>query len=449
MKSINSKPSETKNVDLVIQGGTAVTMVPGQAPVPNARILIKKDRIVQIGPSTEIPLPHGSALDIIDAQNGIIMPGLVNAHAHTAMALFRGFADDLPLRTWLFDKIFPAEADFLSPETVYWGALMGCIEMITSGTTCVADGYFFQDATIRAVDKCGIRAVVAQGVIDFPAPGIPDPKKNIRTARDFLEKWQHFSERITPGLFCHSPVTCSEKTLLRSQQLSKDYDKPLQIHLSETSAEVAEIIKRTGKRPTHYLDQLDLVDNQLIAAHGVYLDKSEIRCLHKKGAGIIHVPESNMKLSSGIAPLADILAMGVRTGLGTDGCASNNNLDLFGEMDTAAKLSKVSTGRPDATSATQVLEMATIGGAAALGLEKETGTLEKGKKADIIVVDTRAPHLCPLYNPVSVLVYAACGADVKDVVVDGTTLMKERKLCFLDPNEIMARVGEISEKIRR
>ena len=447
--NINGRQSETKNVDLVIQGGTAVTMVPGQPPIENVRILINKDRITQIGPSTEVPLPSASSFDIIDAHNGIIMPGLVNAHAHTAMTMFRGFADDLPLRTWLYEKIFPAEARFLSQETVYWGALMGCVEMITSGTTCVADGYFFQDATIRAVHKSGLRAVVAQGIIDFPAPGVPDPKENIRVGRDFLEKWRHFSERITPGLFCHSPVTCSEKTLLRSKQLSKDHDKPLQIHLSETSAEVSEIFKRTGQRPAHYLDQLGLVDSRLIAAHGVYLDKTEIQCLYERGAGVIHVPESNMKLSSGIAPLADILAMGIRTGLGTDGCASNNNLDLFGEMDTAAKLSKVATGRPDAAGAPQVLEMATIGGAAALGLEKEIGTLERGKKADIIVVDTGAPHLCPLYNPFSALVYAACGADVKDVVVDGTTLMKERKVCFLDPNEIMARVREISEKIRR
>ena len=446
--NINTNPSEAKNVDLVIQGGTAVTMIPGQPPIENARILVYRDRITEIGPATEIPLPNDPSLDIIDAHNGIIMPGLVNAHAHTAMTLFRGFADDLPLRTWLFDKIFPAEARFLSPETVYWGALMGCIEMITSGTTCVADGYFFQDATIRAVHKSGLRAVVAQGIIDFPAPGVPDPKENVRTGRDFLQKWQHFSERITPGLFCHSPATCSEKTLLRSQQLSKDHDKPLQIHLSETSAEVDEIFKRTGKRPTHYLDQLGLVDNRLIAAHGIYLDRTEIRCLYKRGAGVIHVPESNMKLSSGIAPLADILAMGIKTGLGTDGCASNNNLDLFCEMDTAAKLSKVSTGTPDTASAPQVLEMATIGGATAMGLEKEIGTLERGKKADIIVVDTDAPHLCPLYNPVSALVYAACGADVKDVVVDGSTLMKERKLCFLDPNEIMGRTREISEKIR-
>ncbi|MCG6881595.1 MAG: amidohydrolase family protein, partial [Deltaproteobacteria bacterium] len=193
MKSVNSdikpRPSETQNVDLIIQGGTAVTMVPGQPPVLNARILIDKDRITEIGPSTEIPLPHGSSLDIIDAHNGIIMPGLVNAHAHTAMTLFRGFADDLPLKTWLFEKIFPAEAHFLSPETVYWGALLGCVEMIISGTTCVADGYFFQNATIRAVHKSGLRAVVAQGIIDFPAPGVPDPKENIRTGKEFLEKW--------------------------------------------------------------------------------------------------------------------------------------------------------------------------------------------------------------------------------------------------------------------
>ena len=445
---LNPGPTSKKPVELVIQGGTAVTMVPGQPPITDARILIGKGRIMEIGPSAEIPMPHGFPIETVDAQNAIILPGLVNAHAHTAMTLFRGFADDLPLSKWLFERIFPAEANFLSPETVYWGALLGCVEMITSGTTCLADGYFFEDQTVRAVHESGLRALLAQGIIDFPAPGIPDPKENTRMGQDFMEKWHHFSDRITPGLFCHSPITCCERTLRRSQEISREYGAPLQIHLSETSMEVVEILKTHGKRPAHYLDHLGLLDSHLIAAHGVHLDETELRCFREKGAGIVHVPESNMKLSSGIAPLEEITAMGLKTGLGTDGCASNNNLDLFGEMDTAAKLAKVSTGRPDAAKAYQVLKMATLGGAAALGLDEETGSLEKGKKADIIVVDLTSPHLCPLFNPVSTLVYSACGSDVKDVVVNGVPLMKERALCYLDQDEIMAKVIEISKKIR-
>ena len=452
MKSNDQGPghgrTSKKPVELIIQGGTAVTMVPGQKPIPNARVLIKKDLILEIGPSSEIPIPRGFPIEIVDAQNAIIMPGLVNAHAHTAMTLFRGFADDLSLKRWLFDKIFPAEANFLSPETVYWGALLGCAEMIASGTTCLADGYFFQDQTVRAVHESGLRALLAQGVIDFPAPGVPDPRENIQIGRAFVEKWRHFSDRITPGLFCHSPTTCSEKTLRRSQEISREHGVPLQIHLSETSMEVSEIIKISGKRPTHYLDHIGLMDPGLIAAHGVHLDETEIRCLHKKGARMVHVPESNMKLSSGIAPLTRMIKMGLITGLGTDGCASNNNLDLFGEMDTAAKLAKVSTRNPEAAKAYDVLHMATLGGAAALGLDKKTGSLEKGKKADIIVVDFKAPHLCPMFDPVSALVYSASGADVKDVVVNGIVLMKERGFCSLDQEEIMAKVREISKGIR-
>ncbi len=434
--------------DLIIQGGTAVTMVPGQKPISDARVLIKKDRILEIGPSSEIPLPQGLPVEIVDARDAIIMPGLVNAHAHTAMTLFRGFADDLPLNQWLFDKIFPAEAEFLSPETVYRGALLGCIEMIASGTTCLADGYFFQDQTVRAVHESGLRGLLAQGVIDFPAPGVPDPKENIRIGQDFLKKWRHFSDRITPGLFCHSPATCSEKTLRRAYDLSREYGAPLQIHLSETAMEVNEIIKRSGKRPAHYLDRLGLLNADLIAAHGVHLDETELACLYEKGVKMVHVPESNMKLASGIAPLTRIMEMGLTTGLGTDGCASNNNLDLFGEMDTAAKLAKVSTRNPEAAKAYDVLKMATLDGAAALGIDKETGSLEKGKKADIIVVDLKAPHLCPLFDPVSALVYSACGADVKDVVVNGVLLMKEREFRSLDQVEIMNKVREFRKKIQ-
>jgi 5-methylthioadenosine/S-adenosylhomocysteine deaminase len=452
MKSSHPDPEPhatfEKSVDLIISGGTAVTLAPGQEPIHDARILIHKDRIVEIGPSAEIPIPQGFSGNTIDAQNAIVMPGLVNGHAHTAMTLFRGFADDLSLEKWLFEKIFPAEANFLSPETVYWGALLGCVEMIASGTTCLADGYFFQDQTVQAVYDAGLRGLLAHGIIDFPAPGVPDPRENICVGQNFLEKWAHFSDRITPGLFCHSPVTCSEKTLERSRDISREYGTPLQIHLSETRKEVSEILKISGRKPADYLDQLGLLDSHLIAAHCVHLDDMELRCLSKSGTRIIHVPESNMKLGSGIAPLKDIINLGIRTGLGTDGCASNNNLDLFGEMNTAANLANVSTGTPEAAKAHQILKMATLGGAAALGLEKETGSLEKGKKADIIVVDLNSPHLCPLFDPASALVYSASGADVKDVIVNGVILMKERKLCSLDQDQIMAKVKEISQKIR-
>ncbi len=445
---VNDFGGPDKPIHVLVRGGTAITMSPGREIIRDACILISGDRIVEIGSWDEIALPKGSFPETIHAGDAIIMPGLVNGHGHTAMTLFRGFADDMPLRKWLFDRIFPAEAAFLSQETVYWGTLLGCIEMITSGTTCLADGYFFQDETVRAVNASGLRALLAQGVIDFPAPGVPDPAQNLAVAQRFLERWHGFSDRITPGLFCHSPLTCSEKTLCGSKELSGKYGTPLQIHLSETAQEVSEIVERNGKRPAHFLDQLGLLDKDLIAAHCVHLDEGELECFSERDAGIIHVPESNMKLSSGVAPLAKILAMGIKTGLGTDGSASNNNLDLFGEMDTAAKLSKVMTGKPDTANAWQVLQMATLGGAAALGIDHETGSLAKGKKADIIVVDLNSPHLSPLYDPAAALVYSASGADVKDVIVDGKILMAERALRFLDPQEIMVRVREISSKIR-
>ncbi|MBW1862933.1 MAG: amidohydrolase, partial [Deltaproteobacteria bacterium] len=376
------------------------------------------------------------------------MPGLVNAHSHTAMTLFRGLADDLPLKQWLFEKIFPAESKYLNSETVFWGTLLGCLEMIASGTTTVLDGYFFQDETVRAVHRSGLRALIAQGVIDFPAPGVSDPKENLKKGKEFIEKWIGFSDLITPGLFCHSPVTCSDRTLRSAMEISGDFHLPLQIHLSETSEEVIEIKNKTGQSPVHYLDKLGLLNDGLIAAHAVHVDNEEMELLARKNVKIVHVPESNMKLSSGVARVSEMIRMGLTVGLGTDGCASNNNLDLFQEMDSAAKMGKVFTLNPVNMDAGTVLKMATSWGAKILGLEKEIGTIEVGKKADIIVVDLQSPHLVPLYNPLSTLVYSASGADVKDVIVNGEILMKERAFQNLDPNEIIERVSAISRKIR-
>lgn len=433
--------------DLILENGLLLTMVEEEKPLEHATVLIQGDRIAGIlAPGEEKPPLKG--VQVLDATDSLVMPGLVNSHGHTAMTLFRGLADDLPLKQWLFEKIFPAEAKHLSEETVYWGALLGCVEMIASGTTAVSDGYFFQDATVRAFQKAGLRALIAQGVIDFPAPGVPDPAENLAAGKAFIERWDHATDLIRPGLFCHSLSTCSDRTLQGAMKLSQEFSLPLQIHLSETEEEVEEVIRRSGERPVLHLARLGLLNESLIGVHAVHLEDAEIHFLARNKVGIVHCPESNMKLASGMARVSEMVKKGIVVGLGTDGCASNNNLDLFKEMDTAAKLSKVRTLDPVNMGATAVLRMATIWGAKVLGLEKEIGTIEVGKKADIITIDLRKPHLVPLYNPLSTIVYSANGSDVKDVIVNGRVLMKDRTFTALDAEEVMARVREISEKIR-
>ncbi|MBP1742336.1 MAG: mtaD [Deltaproteobacteria bacterium] len=422
-------------------------MVEGEKPLRHGTLLIQGDRIAEILAQNE-ERPPFKGVQVLDATDSIVMPGLINAHGHTAMTLFRGLADDLPLKQWLFEKIFPAEAQHLSEETVYWGALLGCLEMIASGTTTVSDGYFFQDATARAFQQAGLRALLAQGVIDFPAPGVPDPAQNLAVGKAFIERWDHASDLIRPGLFCHSLTTCSDRTLQKAMALSEEFSLPLQIHLSETQEEVSEVIRRSGERPVLHLARLGLLDESLIGVHAVHLEDEEIELLARNRVRIVHCPESNMKLASGTARVAEMVKKGIALGLGTDGCASNNNLDLFKEMDTAAKLSKVRTLDPVNMGAATVLRMATFWGAKVLSLEKEIGTIEVGKKADIITIDLRKPHLLPLYNPVSTIVYSASGSDVKDVIVNGRVLMKDRTFTALDAEEVMAKVREISERVR-
>lgn len=442
----NRRPGSTP--DLVIEGGIALTMVDGATPLQDARVLVRGDRILEIQSGSEKgDLPPD--VEILDAREGIIMPGLINGHTHAAMTLFRGFADDLPLSTWLYQKIFPAEARYLDEETVYWGALLACLEMISSGTTTFSDGYFFQDGTVRAVHQAGLRAIVAQGVIDFPAPGVPDPRENLLNGRRFVERWLHYSDLITPGLFCHSPVTCSDDTLVKAMEISRTYPVPLQIHLSETAEEVAAVFRKTGVRPVHHLDRLGLLCEGLICAHAIHLDDEEITLLAERGVKIVHLPESNMKLSSGVARVPDMLAKGLSVSLGTDGSASNNDLDLFREMDSAAKLSKVSEMNPVSLNAVSVLKMATTQGAKTLGFDKAVGALEPGKKADIIVVDLRSPHLVPLYNPFSSLVYSAAGTDVRHVMVNGRVLFKDRQYLTVNADEVMDKVNEICRKMER
>jgi 5-methylthioadenosine/S-adenosylhomocysteine deaminase len=432
--------------DLIIEGGTLLTMVEDQEPLHDARVMISGDTIEEVTTRHKGQMPE--TREMVNAEGTIILPGLINSHVHTPMTIFRGLADDLPLKRWLFDHIFPAEAQYIHPDVVYWASLLACVEMIASGTTTFVDGYFLADEIVKAVEKAGMRALVAQGVIDFPAPGVPDPGKNIHVALGFMERWKGFSDLITPGLFCHSPLTCSEETLRKSWDISRRFDIPLQIHLSETREEVIEIEGRTGSRPAFYLDDLGILSSSLVGIHAIHLNEEEIGLLARRGVKVAHCPESNMKLATGIASVNTMLEKGITVGLGTDGCASNNNLDLLAELDAAAKLGKHAGLNPTALDARTVLAMATLGGARLMGIEDTVGTIEAGKRADIIIVDTNTPHMVPMYHPFSQIVYSATGGDVRDVIINGAIRYRDGQFTTLDPDEVIKEVRRIAQMIR-
>jgi 5-methylthioadenosine/S-adenosylhomocysteine deaminase len=409
-------------------------------------ISIKDGVIIALGPMSELT-PSREAERTIDAAGHLAMPGLINTHTHAAMTLFRGYADDLELMTWLNEYIFPAEAKSVNPEMVYWCSKLAAAEMILAGTTTVADGYFLEDSAAEAFADCGLRSVVAQGVIDFPAPGVPDPAQNVEAAADFIVRWQDRNKLIIPAIFCHSPYTCSPETLKRAKEAARQKNARLFIHLAETKSEVKQILEQHGTTPVRYLDSLGILDKDTICVHCVWLDEGDIEIMAQRGAKVSTCPQSNMKLGSGIAPLEKILAAGISAGLGTDGCASNNTLDLFSEMDVCAKLHKVKDLDPTALPAKTVLEMATIGGATVLGQVDQIGSLSPGKKADVILLDLMQPHLQPFYHPYP-LVYAARGADVSTVIIDGKIVMQDRKILTFDADEAMTKVRELAEPLK-
>jgi 5-methylthioadenosine/S-adenosylhomocysteine deaminase len=391
--------------------------------------------------------PLHSAKKRIDGTGCLVMPGLINGHLHAPMTLFRGLADDLPLKSWLEEHIFPAEGKWVSEEFVYWGTLLACAEMIRSGTTTFCDGYFFEDQAARAGLQSGMRGLAAQGILDFPTPDSPSPAESIRRIKNFIQDYSA-SKLIKPAIFAHTVYTCSPDLLKECRRLSDRHGVPLITHLSETQSEVKEVMNKYGRRPVDHLENLGLLSSSLIACHCVWLTDGEMDLLARRKVRVVHNPESNMKLASGVAPVPDLLARGIAVGLGTDGCASNNNLDLFQEMDSAAKLHKVHRLDPTVMPSPTVLEMATLGGARVLGMEEEIGSLEAGKKADVIVLELNRPHLQPMYNPVSHLVYSATGADVRDVIIDGKLVMENRNLLTLDEEEILEQAKEWGRRIR-
>jgi 5-methylthioadenosine/S-adenosylhomocysteine deaminase len=439
-------PNPKFHLDYLIRDGLILSLAPDLPETFTGSIGIQGDKIVLLQPEdSRFPLPP--AKKTIDARGFLVMPGLINTHTHGAMTLFRGLADDLPLQTWLEQFIFPAEARFINPESVYWGTLLACAEMILSGTTTCADGYFCEDGAVTAMERSGMRAVLSQGVVDFPVPGIPDPTQNILSARRFVEKWKGFSDRIQTGIFCHSPYTCSSETLKTVKALCREKQVSFFIHAAETREEVDTIRNRYGKTPIHYLYDLNLLDDRTVAVHAIHVNSKEIELLALTQTAVAHCPESNMKLASGIAPIAKMLEKGVLVGLGTDGCASNNDLDLLKEMDTAAKLEKVHYLDPTVMNDRMVFRMSTIEGARVLGLKNEVGSLEPGKKADVIFLDLNQPHLVPCYDPFSMLVYTAGGADVHSVMINGLMVMENRRILTFDVDEVMGQVNRISRQI--
>jgi 5-methylthioadenosine/S-adenosylhomocysteine deaminase len=424
--------------DIIIKNAYVLTMDPERGDLKNGTVVIEDGKITEIGKKTD-----ESAETVIDAKNSVVMPGLVNTHTHAAMTLFRGYADDLQLADWLEGHIWPAEAK-LTAEDVYKGSLLACLEMIRSGTTSFADMYFYMDETAKAVEASGLRASLCHGLIELwnEEKGETDLKEGKR----FVRAWQGAADgRIKTMYGPHAPNTCSEEFLAKVREEASKDGAGIHIHLLETEAELLAMKERYGKCSVHLLEDIGFFGPDVLAAHCVWLSDGDIEILGKRGVNVSHNVISNMKLASGIAPVHKMLEKGVNVSLGTDGCASNNNLDLFEEMKTAALLHKVNTFNPTALPAWQVLQMGTVNGAKALGTE--TGMLKVGKKADLIVVDMKKPHLTPCFNVPSHLVYSARGSDVRTTIVNGKVLMDDYRVLALDEQKVMEEAQKAAEDL--
>lgn len=417
-------------IDLLITGGSVVSMDAERRIFENGYVAVRGERIVAVGDAAEAG-KRFRPRHVLNARGKAILPGLVNAHTHIPMVLYRGIADDLDLQEWLQKYIFPAEAKNTTREFVVAGTRLGLIEMIRGGTTTYADMYYFEDAIAEETKAAGVRAVLGETVLDFPAPDNKTWEAALSYTEGFLRRWKNDS-LITPAIAPHAPYTVSTEHLREAQRLAEKYDAPILIHIAEAPTEMEFIQKKYETRPVQFLEKIGFLSSRVLGAHLVHVNSEEIDILQKREVGVAHCPQSNMKLSSGTAPVPQMLARKVRLGLGTDGAASNHDLSMWEEVDTAAKLHKLISGNPTVVSAPEALAMATLGGARALHLEKEIGSLEVGKRADVILIDLSAAHLTPLYNLYSHLVYATKASDVSDVVVNGRILMRNRRLLTLN-----------------
>jgi len=436
-----------ETVDLLVLGGTIVTMDQTRRLIDNGGLAISKGRIVAVGTRAEIERAY-TARERVNAEGKVLTPGLINGHTHIPMVLFRGLADDLDLQEWLTKYIFPAEAKNVTEEFVRVGARLGLAEMIRGGTTTYCDMYYFEDAIADETAKAGVRGVLGETVIDFPVADNKTYDEGLSYVERFVAHWKG-NDLIVPAIAPHAPYTVNEEHLKAARAFSDRTGAPIVIHIAETKREVDDMVKAKGASPVAYLDRIGFLNNRVIAAHMVWPQGSDIAILQRRGVGVVHNPQSNMKLAAGVAPVPRMLKEGVLLGLGTDGAASNNDLNMWEEMDTVAKLHKVFTGDPKVISAQQAFEFATIRGAEALHLEKEIGSLEVGKRADILIIDRDTLNQIPVYNIYSDLVYATKAADVETVIVNGRILMRDRRLLTLDETSVKNAARAFRDKIMR
>jgi len=436
-----------QRVQLIVGSDFVVTMNETQPIILNGAVAINKGKIVAVDTKDKIVASY-RADKTLPGEGMVLMPGLVNGHSHSAMVLFRGLADDLALQDWLQNYIFPAEGKFVDENFVRVGEQLACWEMIRGGTTTFVDMYFEPDVAAKVVNECGLRAIIAPSSIDFPSPGFQGWDDAFASAVNFVKRWKGKNERIIPAIAAHAPYTVSPEHLTQAIEAARHYDVPLTIHLAETQTEVKDVQERYNATPVQHLENLGFLEPRVFAAHVVWPNESEIALLAKRRVGVIHNPDSNLKLASGFAPIPAMLKAGVKVGLGTDGAASNNVLDMWNAVRLTALIHKGTTLDPTAVPAKTVLRMATLGGAEALGLADKIGAIKVGLQADLIQVQLKEPHLLPLYDVISHLVYAANAQDVDTVIVNGQILMHGREMLTVDPNKIRREVVSIAEKIK-
>ncbi|HMV82685.1 MAG TPA: amidohydrolase [Blastocatellia bacterium] len=445
--SAQQRPASTANaIDLLITGGAVVTMDGERRVIDDGFVAVRGERIVEVGDAAQLKAKNYRAKQTIDARGKVVLPGLINTHTHIPMVMFRGIADDLNLQDWLTKYIFPAEAKNVTREFVVAGTRLGLAEMIRGGTTTYADMYYFEDAIAEETKKAGVRGVLGETVIDFPVPDNKTWAEAMSYSEKFLQRWKGDS-LITAAIAPHAPYTVNTAHLNEVRALAEKLDAPIIIHLAEAPTETEFMAKTYNSRPATYLEKINFLSPRVLAAHVVHVNDEEIAVLKRREVGVGHCPQSNMKLASGTAPVPAMLKAGVRLGLGTDGAASNHDLSMWEEMDSAAKLHKLIANDPTVVPALQALEMATIGGARAIHQEKEIGSLEAGKRADVIVVDFNAPHLTPMYTFYSHLVYAAKASDVTDTIVNGRVLMRNRRLLTLNEEAVKAAAREYQKRV--
>ncbi len=434
-----------QSVDYIICSDYILTMNTNMDVIKNGAIAIK-DRIIFDVDIKDNILAKYSSKNIINSNDTVAMPGFINTHTHAAMVYFRGLADDIPLKEWLEKHIWPAENRWLSPQFVSDAVELACLEMLKAGITCFCDMYFFQESAAHIAKRIGIRAVLGPGIVDFPTASAKNTDEYLSNSQSFIEEWKD-DELISPCVAPHAPYTCSPETLKRAKKVSERFGVPIHIHLSETEWEVKEIVSRYGKRPVEHLDNIGFLDKDVFAAHCVWVNNKEIDILSRHGVGVSHCIESNLKLASGIAPIVKMLKSGIKVSLGTDGAASNNDINIISEMSTAAKVHKAIANDPTVLDSKTVTLMATRWAADVLGLGDKIGSIEKGKLADIIIMNIKKPHLTPIYDIYSHIVYAATASDIETVFINGIIVINNRSLVTADEEEILNKAKNWAEKI--